>query len=96
MSKKQDTAIEEAPGLGDAKALFPPTLDAVPVLANVSMTRRCGSLVCSSKRSVRDPERNSEQDEVLPRGSYSAARGSLTDPRTDPRPSCRRPLECSQ
>ena len=39
MSKKQDTGIEEAPGLGDIKVLFPPTsaLDAVPMAANVSM-----------------------------------------------------------
>ena len=38
MSKKQDTAvIEEAPGLGDIEALFPPTSDAVLVAANVSM-----------------------------------------------------------
>ena len=38
MSKKQDTAaIEEAPGLGDTEALFPPTSDAVLVAANVSM-----------------------------------------------------------
>ena len=38
MSKKQDTApIEEAPGLGDTEVLFPPTSDAVPVAANVSM-----------------------------------------------------------
>ena len=38
MSKKQETAaIEEAPGLGDTKALFPPTSDAVPIAANISM-----------------------------------------------------------
>ena len=40
MSKKQDTAvIEEAPGLGDIEALFPPTSasDAVPLAANVLM-----------------------------------------------------------
>ena len=38
MSKKQDTAaLEEAPGLGDTEVLFPPTSDAVPVAANVSM-----------------------------------------------------------
>ena len=39
MSKKQDTVIEEAPGLGDIEALFPPTSasDAVPKSANVSM-----------------------------------------------------------
>ena len=37
MSRKQDTAIEEAPGLGDIKALFPPTSDAVSGAANVSM-----------------------------------------------------------
>ena len=39
MSKKQDTAaIEEAPGLGDIEALFPPTSasDSVPLAANVS------------------------------------------------------------
>ena len=39
MSKKQDTVIEEAPGLGDIKALFPPTSasDAVSLAANVLM-----------------------------------------------------------
>ena len=39
MSKKQDTVIEEASGLGDIKVLFPPTSasDAVPMAANVSM-----------------------------------------------------------
>ena len=38
MSKKAaDTVIEEAPGLGDTKALFPPSPDAVPVASNVSM-----------------------------------------------------------
>ena len=37
MSKKQDTVIEEAPGLEDIEALFPPTSDAVPVAGNVSM-----------------------------------------------------------
>ena len=38
MSMKQDTAaIEEATGLGNTEALFPPTSDAVPVAANVSM-----------------------------------------------------------
>ena len=39
MSKKQDTVIEEAPGLGDIEVLFPPTSasDAVPMAANVSM-----------------------------------------------------------
>ena len=40
MSKKQDTAvIEEAPGLGDIEALFPPTsaTEAVPLVANVLM-----------------------------------------------------------
>ena len=37
MSKKQDTVIEEAPGLGDIEALFPPTSasDAVPLAANL-------------------------------------------------------------
>ena len=39
MSKKQDSAVIEAPGLGDIEALFPPTStsDAVPLAANVSM-----------------------------------------------------------
>ena len=40
MSKKQATAvIEEAPGMGDIKVLFPPTStsDAVSLAANVSM-----------------------------------------------------------
>ena len=39
MSKKQDTVIEEAPGLGDTEALFPPTSvsDGVLMAANVSM-----------------------------------------------------------
>ena len=37
MSKKQDTTIEEALGLEDIEGLFPPTSDAVPVAANVSM-----------------------------------------------------------
>ena len=40
MSKKQDKqVIEEAPGLGDIKALFPPTSasDVVPLAANISM-----------------------------------------------------------
>ena len=39
MSKKQDTVIEEEPGLGDIEALFPPTSasDAVLMAANVSM-----------------------------------------------------------
>ena len=37
MSKKSDPVIEEAPGLGDTEALFPPTSDAVPMAANVSM-----------------------------------------------------------
>ena len=37
MSKKQDTVIEDAPGLGDIKVLFPPTSDTVPKVANVSM-----------------------------------------------------------
>ena len=37
MSKKADPVIEEAPVLGDTKALFPPTSDAVPVAANISM-----------------------------------------------------------
>ena len=38
MSKKAtDSVIDEAPGLGDTKALFPPSPDAVPVAANVSM-----------------------------------------------------------
>ena len=39
MSKKQVTVIEEAPGLGDIEALFPPTSasDAVLMAANVSM-----------------------------------------------------------
>ena len=36
MSKKQDTAIIEAPGLGAIEAIFPPTSVAVPVAANVS------------------------------------------------------------
>ena len=37
MIMKQDTVIEEAPGLGDIKALFPPTSasEAVPLAANV-------------------------------------------------------------
>ena len=37
MSKKQDTAIEEEPGLGNIEALFPQTSDAVQVAANVFM-----------------------------------------------------------
>ena len=37
MSKKADPVIEEAPGLGDTEAIFPPTSDAVPVAANISM-----------------------------------------------------------
>ena len=38
MSKKAtDPAIDEAPVLGDTKALFPPSPDAIPVAANVSM-----------------------------------------------------------
>ena len=39
MSKKQDTVIEEAPGLGDIEALFPPSSasEAVPLAANVLM-----------------------------------------------------------
>ena len=38
MSKKaSDPVVDEAPGLGDTKALFPPSPDAVPVAANVSM-----------------------------------------------------------
>ena len=37
MSKKADPVIEEAPVLGDTEALFPPTSDAVPVAANISM-----------------------------------------------------------
>ena len=38
MSKKAaDPVIEEAPGLGDNKTLFPSSPDAVPVAANVSM-----------------------------------------------------------
>ena len=38
MSKKAtDPAIDEAPVLGDAEALFPPSPDAIPVAANVSM-----------------------------------------------------------
>ena len=39
MSMKQDTVIEETPGLGDIEALFPLTsaLDAVPMAANDSM-----------------------------------------------------------
>ena len=32
-----DSVIEEAHGLGDTKAIFPPSPDAVPVAANVSM-----------------------------------------------------------
>ena len=64
MSKKQDTAVvEEAPGLGDIEALFPPTSasDAVPLAANISMKLPVfwpegGSLVCSSGHSVCDQE----------------------------------------
>ena len=38
MSKKQDTVIEEAPGLGDIEALFPPTsASEIPLAANLSM-----------------------------------------------------------
>ena len=38
MSKKAaDPVIEEAPGLRDTEALFPPSPDAVPFAANVSM-----------------------------------------------------------
>ena len=39
MSKKQETVIEEAPGLGDIKALFPPTSasETVPLAANLLM-----------------------------------------------------------
>ena len=38
MSKKTaDPAIDVAPILGDTKALFPPSPDAVPVAANISM-----------------------------------------------------------
>ena len=38
MSKKTtDPAIDVAPILGDTEALFPPSPDAVPVAANVSM-----------------------------------------------------------
>ena len=38
MSKKQDTVIEETPGLGDIEALFPSTsASVVPMAANVSM-----------------------------------------------------------
>ena len=38
MSKKaNDPVVDEAPGLGDTKELFPPSPDAVPVVANVSM-----------------------------------------------------------
>ena len=38
MSKKAaDPVIEDAPGLGDTEALFPPSPDAVPVAANVSL-----------------------------------------------------------
>ena len=38
MSKKaSDQVVDEAPGLGDTEALFPPSPDAVPVAANVSM-----------------------------------------------------------
>ena len=38
MSKKAtDPAMDEAPIMGDTKALFPPSPDAVPVAANVSM-----------------------------------------------------------
>ena len=38
MSKKAtDSVIDEAPGLGDTKEFFPPSPDAVPVAANVSM-----------------------------------------------------------
>ena len=38
MSKKaKDPAIDEAPVQGDTKACFPPSPDAVPVAANVSM-----------------------------------------------------------
>ena len=38
MSKKAaDPVVDEAPGLGDTEALFPPSPDAVPVAANVSM-----------------------------------------------------------
>ena len=37
MRKKQDQVIEEAPGLGDIVALFPPTSDAVRMATNVSM-----------------------------------------------------------
>ena len=59
------------------------------------LARRGGSLVRSSRHSVRDPERNGEQDKVLPHGSCFAARGSLTEPGSDLRPSCRRPLQCS-
>ena len=38
MSKKaSDQVVDEAPGLGDTEALFPPSPDAVPVAANNSM-----------------------------------------------------------
>ena len=37
--KATDPAIDEAPVLGDTEALFPPSSDAVPVAANVSMKR---------------------------------------------------------
>ena len=70
MSKKQDrAAIEEAPGLGDIKALFPPTSasDSVPLAANVSLkltvfwpdATEVRILVYSSGSSVCDQERNS-------------------------------------
>ena len=69
MSKKaSDPVVDESPGLGDTEALFPPSPDAVPVAANVSMklptfwpdtAKVWFAQVC-------DPEGHNKQDKVLP------------------------------
>ena len=100
MSKKQDTtAIEEAPGLGYTEALFSPTSDAVPVAANVSMKLptfwpdvvEVWFAQADAQFGIRNVTVSKTKFyhvvAVLPQG--------LTDPGSDPRPSCRRPLQCS-
>ena len=101
MSKKaSDPLVDEAPGLGDTEALFPPFPDAVPVAAKLLheaahlLAWRCAGFVCTSRRSVWDTERNDKQDKVLPLGKCPASGGSISNSVSDPRSSSRRPLRC--
>ena len=101
MSKKAatDPVVDEAPGLGDTEALFPPSPDAVPVAANVSMKLPTfwpdAAEVWFAQADAQFAIRNVTISKTKFYNAIAVLpQGSISDPGSDPRSSSQRPLRC--